>query len=384
MKSGLTAADGTGPGRRPTIREVADAAGVSRSTASRALTGRGYVAPRVRDRVREVARRIGYVPDATARHLRQQASRSIGVLVSDLSNPFYAGLAAGISQQARKREYTMMLADYAGSPEVEAEAAEAFVAMRVAGVIVTPVSAEVSTYLARQRIPVVEVDRQFAAGACDAVVVDNRNAAQQVTAHLLALGHRRIALVIDEMHWTTGGDRLAGYRSAFAAAGVPLDDSLIVTAGWDVDAASQEAHRLLGRAEPPTAVFAANNVLAEGVWRAAMELGVSIPDQLSLVAFDDVAWMSLVHPGVTAVAQDAVALGEAAVSQLLDRIQSPLAPVRTVLLSATVISRGSTAPPPAAARTGPALSLPALPTAVVSPARDRGAVATDPTASGPA
>ncbi|GAB3805733.1 LacI family DNA-binding transcriptional regulator [Micromonospora zhanjiangensis] len=345
MKQGRTAPDGSYPTRRATIREVAETAGVSRSTASRALTGNGYVAPPVRDRVREVARGLGYVPDATARHLRQQASRSIGVLVSDLSNPFYAGLAAGISQQARRRQYTMMLADDGGSPTVEAEAAEAFVALRVAGVIVTPVSAEIGSYLARQRIPVVEVDRQFSAGACDAVVVDNANAARTVTRQLLDLGHRRIALVIDEMHWTTGRDRLAGYRTAFADAGVPLDESLVVTAGWDVDAARIEAHKLLSRSEPPTAVFAANNVLAEAVWRAAAELDLTIPGQLSLVSFDDVAWMSLVRPGVTAVAQDPVALGEAAISQLLDRIQAPLAPVRTVLLSATVASRGSTAPP---------------------------------------
>jgi LacI family transcriptional regulator len=337
---------GVQPVRRATIREVAEAAGVSRSTASRALTGHGYVAPPVRDRVRAVARELGYVADATARHLRRQASQSIGVLLSDLSNPFYAGLAAGISQQARRREYTMMLGDDGGSTAVEAEAAEAFVALRVAGVIVTPVSAEIGAYLAGQRIPVIEVDRQVSAGACDAVLVDNGSAAQTVTRQLLDLGHRRIALVIDEMHWTTGRDRLAGYRAAFAAAGVPLDESLVVSAGWDVDAARVEARKLLARAEPPTAVFAANNILAEAVWRTAAELGLSIPGQLSLVSFDDVPWMSMVTPGVTAVAQDTVALGEAAVSQLIERIQSPLAPVRTVLLSASVISRGSTAPPP--------------------------------------
>jgi DNA-binding LacI/PurR family transcriptional regulator len=323
---------------------------VSRSTASRALTGHGYVAADVRDRVHAVARDLGYVPDATARHLRRQASQSIGVLLSDLSNPFYAGLAAGISQQARRREYTMMLADDGGSPEVEAEVAETFVALRVAGVIVTPVSGQAGAFLARQRIPVIEVDRQFSAGACDAVLVDNSSAAQRVTAQLLELGHRRIALVIDEMHWTTGRDRLAGYRAAFGAAGVPLDESLVVTAGWNVHSARVEIHKLLARAEPPTAVFAANNVLAEACWRTAAELGLAIPDRLSLVSFDDAPWMSMVTPGVTAVAQDTVALGEAAVSQLCERIQSPAAAVRTLLLSAGIVSRGSTAPPPASGR----------------------------------
>jgi DNA-binding LacI/PurR family transcriptional regulator len=345
MKNGKVASDGMLPARRATIREVAEAAGVSRSTASRALTGQGYVAPPVRDRVRAVARDLGYVADATARHLRRQASQSIGVLLSGLSNPFYAGLAAGISQQARKRQYTMMLADDGGVPQVEAEVAETFVALRVAGVIMTPVSAQISAYLCRQRIPVVEVDRQFSAGACDAVLVDNGSAARTVTSQLIDLGHRRIALVIDEMHWTTGRDRLGGYRAAFAAAGLSLDESLVVPAGWDVDAARIEIHKLLLRPEPPTAVFAANNVLAEAVWRAAADLNRSIPERLSLVSFDDVPWMSMVTPGVTAVAQDTVALGEAAVSQLCERIQAPLAPVRTVLLSATVVQRGSTAPP---------------------------------------
>src|SRR5690349_10687217 len=129
MKNGRAAPDGSGPAGRATIRDVAEGAGVSRSTASRALSGHGYVAPDVRNRVRDVARALGYVADATARHLRQQASQSIGVLVSDLANPFYAGLAAGISQQARKRQYTMMLTDDGGLPELEAEAAETFVAL---------------------------------------------------------------------------------------------------------------------------------------------------------------------------------------------------------------------------------------------------------------
>ena len=331
-------------GRRATIKDVAEAAQVSRSTASRALTGRGYVAPAVRDRVRKAARTLGYVPDAMARHLRQQASQSIGVLVSDLRNDFYASLASGVSQQAPEQRYTMMLADDNGSPKAEAEAAEAFVALRVAGVIVTPVSADVITYLAGHRIPVVEVDRQFAPGVCDAVVVDNQSAARDVTADLLRLGHRRIALVIDEMHWTTGRNRYTGYKAAFAEAGLPADESLVVSAGWDVSGAQSGARELLTLPEPPTAVFAANNVLAEGVWRAAAELGLRIPQDLSLVAFDDVPWMSMVQPGINAVAQDPVAMGQAAVTQLVDRINAPTAPVRTVMLSASVRERGSTAP----------------------------------------
>lgn len=332
-------------GRRPTIKDVAEAAEVSRSTASRALTGRGYVAPAVRERVRRTAQTLGYVPDVLARNLRQQVSRSIGVLVSDLRNSFYADLASGISRQSRQRGYAMMLADDHGSIAAELEAAETFVALRVAGVILTPLSADVSEYLGRHQIPVIEVDRQFAEGKQDAVVVDNRAAAERVTSRLLGIGHRRVALLIDEMDWTTGRDRLVGYRSAFLAAGIPADDTLVVRSGWDVGAAQEVARGLLSTPDRPTAVFAANNVLAEGVWRAAQDLGLRIPEDVSLVSFDDAPWMTMVRPGVTAVAQDAVALGEAAVAQMFHRIENPTSPARTVMLSVSVEQRGSTAPP---------------------------------------
>ncbi|GAA2727815.1 LacI family transcriptional regulator [Cellulomonas aerilata] len=347
----MPARDGAAPGpvRRATIKDVAEAAGVSRSTASRALTGRGYVGLGVRERVQHAAEGLGYVPDATARHLKQQVSRSIGVLVSDLRNSFYADLAAGISQQARRRGYTMMLADDNGSAADEVAAAERFVALRVAGVVVTPVAPDVVAYLSRHRVPLVEVDRQFGEGASDAVLVDNKHASRRVTEHLIGLGHRRIALLIDEMEWTTGRERHAGYEEACRAAGLPLEESLVVAARWDAGAARAAAADLLRRPDPPTAIFAANNLLAEAVWRAAADLGVRLPDDLSLASFDDAPWMSMVTPQVTAVEQDAVALGETAVTRLLERIEAAQAPPRTVMLGARVLQRGSTGPPPARA-----------------------------------
>jgi len=335
----------TGPLRRATIRDVAEAAGVSRSTTSRALTGTGYVAEPVRLRVRKAAAELGYVVDATARSLKQQSSNVIGVVVSDLRNSFYADLAFGAGQRAREAGFTMMLIDDGGNADDELDAAHAFVAARVAGVIATPVASGTSTFFAKQRIPIVEVDRQFAEGSCDAVIVDNRSAARTTTEHLLSLSHRRIALFIDETEWTTGRDRHAGYADALSAAGVPHDQELVVSAGWDVDAAQRAAVRLLSSPDRPTAIFAANNLLAEGVWRAAAELSLTVPDDLSLVSFDDAPWMSMVTPGVTAITQDAVLLGATAVTTLLDRIRDPHAPSRVVVLPATITRRGSTARP---------------------------------------
>jgi DNA-binding LacI/PurR family transcriptional regulator len=337
-----------GPLRRATLRDVAEQAGVSRSTASRALSGRGYVAETVRDRVQSTASKLGYVPDVMARNLKQQVSRSIGILVTDLRNQFYADLAAGASQQAKASGYTTMLVD--DGPSVDGDdVAEAFVAMRVGGVIVTPTSAVVPEYLGRHGIPVVEVDRQFAPDLNDGVVVDNRAGAQAATEHLLELGHRRIALFIDETDWTTGASRYDGYRQSLASGGAALDPDLVISAGWDVEDSRLRALEMLQRPDRPTAVFAANNVLAEGVWRAIAELGLAVPGDVSLVAFDDAPWMSMVTPGVTAVAQDSVALGAAAVRRLLERLAEPAAAPETTVLEVSLRTRGSTGPVPVTA-----------------------------------
>lgn len=332
-------------GRRATLKDVAREAGVSQSTTSRALSGEGYVAAPVRERVLATAEALGYVPHAMARSLRKQQSGFVGVLVSDLRNSFYAELAAGIAGRARSRGYTMMLVDDVGSLEEEMKAAQAFVATRAAGVIVTPLSADVPSYLARQRIPVVEVDRTFASDTCDSVVIDNETVTRRMTDHLIALGHRRIALLIDETDWTTGGERFRGYRGALEDAGIDVDPELIVSAGWDAGGARRAVVDILARRNHPTAIFAANNLLAEGLWRATRDLGLRIPDDLSIVSFDDAQWMSMVTPGISAIAQDAVELGTAAMDRLLERIANPEAPPSRVTLQAGITPRGSTAAP---------------------------------------
>lgn len=335
---------------RPTITDVAEAAGASRSTTSRALSGTGYVSPEVRDRVRKAAKRLGYVPDAMARGLKQRTSNTIGLLVSDLRNSFYAQLASGTSQAARQRGFAIMLTDTGGhrpgggaaTQTEEIDAADVFLGQRVAGVIVTPVSPTVTSHLTDRQLAVVEVDRSFGSKAADAVMVSNADGASEATEHLIGLGHRRIALIIDELDWTTGRQRHAGYESALRAGGVEVSDELVVASGWNADDARRAVRTLLLRTDRPTAVFAANNVIAEGAWRAAAELDLAIPEDLSLIGFDDAPWMSMVSPPVSTVSQNPYALGEAAVHQLLERIAEPSAPRRQIVLGTELISRGST------------------------------------------
>ena len=333
-------------GGRVTIKDVADAAGVSRSTTSRALTGRGYVAENVRRRVQSAAKRLGYVPDAVARSLKQRHSPVIGVLVSDLSNAFYAELAAGASHRIRQHNLGVLLADTAGEQDGEASAAEMFVSMRVAGVLVTPVGRAVVETLTSASVPTVEVDRFFAPELADSVSVSNARGAADMTSLLLEMGHSDIVLLLDETDWITGQRRLDGFRQALASAGLEVPDDAVVKAGWDVDAAMASTTEVLRRRRRPTAIFAANNVLAEGAWRAINAAGLSIPDEISLAAFDEAPWMSMVTPQITTVGQDAHQLGDAAATLLLNRMNDLDRTARSVELSTNLVRRGSVAPAP--------------------------------------
>jgi LacI family transcriptional regulator len=304
--------------RRVTIGDVARAAGVSPSTASRALTGTGYAAAAVKLRVAAVADRLGYVPDDIARSLKRRTSKLVGVVISDLRNQFYADLAAGIEQVLCAAGYRMVLVNDDGDTSRELTGARTLLAMRVPGAIVTPLSAETGALLTDQGVQVVEVDRQMAETSCDAVLVDSEHGARAATTHLLELGHRRIAFLIDELEWTTGIGRLTGYQAALKAAKVRFDRKLV-------------------------AVFAANNLMAEGAWQELQRRRLRVPKDISLVAFDDLPWMSLVRPAVTAVSQPVVALGTRAAELLLARMSGELTgPPKTVWLTPTFERRGST------------------------------------------
>lgn len=340
---GVLAGDGGVAARAATLADVARAAGTSASTASRALSGRGYVSSDARLRLLEAAERLGYVPNASARTLKQKTSRVVGVVVSDLSNVFYAGLAASIEQTLREAGYqTVLLSDNSDSAQ-EIDGIRTFVAMRAAGVIMTPVGGEAAALLRRHGVAVVEVDRRVGGDGCDAVVVDNERGAHEATSHLLHAGHRRVALLVADTAWTTDAGRVAGYRAAHAAAALPVDERLILPIAFNAPDAEERIERLLDE-ERPTAIFAANNTLAEQAWNILRRRGLELPHEMSLVAFDDVAWMGMVEPGITAVAQPTEELGRRAAQLLLRRTQDPACRSVVECLQPSLVLRGSTAP----------------------------------------
>jgi len=331
--------------RPVTLADIAREAGTSASTASRALSGRGYVSADARARLLEVAEQLGYVPNASARTLKQRQSSVVGVVVSDLGNQFYGRLGAGIEQTLRNSGYQMVLVADNLSGAEEIAGARTFLELRVPGVIMTPVGREASALLARHGVHVVELDRRLADPPCDAVVLDNELGAREATAHLLELGHRRIGLLVVDTDWTSDIGRLRGYRAAHTELGVAVDEQLVVRVaptGQDTDA---RIGALLD-VEAPTAIFAANNLLAERAWHVLRQRRLRLPDDISLVGFDDVPWMEMVSPSITAVAQPTTEMGRRAARLLLRRIGDPGSPPVVERLQPRLVVRGSSGAPP--------------------------------------
>jgi len=341
--SGVSAGPLRDESQAVTLADIAREAGTSLSTASRALSGRGYVAAHVRERLLETADRLGYVPNASARTLKQQTSRVVGVVVSDLGNPFYGGLAAGIEQTLREADYRMMLVGDNSESSEEIAAVRTFVAMRSPGVVLTPVGHDATSFLARRGVPVVEVDRRLATVPCDAVVIDNVGGAREAVRHLLELGHRKIAFVGVDTTWTSDVGRLDGYRSALADAGIAVDEQLVLRFAFHDATAESRIDDLIER-EAPTAIFAANNLLAEQAWRVLRARGLVLARDVSLVGFDDVQWTDMVSPGITVVAQPTIELGRRAAALLVRRIDEPGSRPAVELLQPRLVVRGSTGP----------------------------------------
>lgn len=326
--------------RRPTIQDLARAAATSSSTASRALSGNGYVAAEVRARVLAAADEIGYVPDGNARSLRSRTSLAVGVLVSDLRDPFYADLTAGIEGQLRTAGHHVIVVNADGEERAEAEGARTFLAVRVSSAIITPVSDRAVRLLADGGVPVVQAVRTVDGPVCDGVLVDDAQGALEITGHLTALGHTTIAFLAEETARTP--ERLAGYRAALDAAGVRADPELVVPAG----AAREATEALLDRRPDVTALFAAGAAAAEGAFQALRRRGLRMPGDISLVAFGDAPWMSMVPPGITTVDQHAVALGRMCARLIVDRVTGPPASAPSVrYIEPSLVIRGSAAAP---------------------------------------
>ncbi len=334
-----------------TIRDVALRAGVSIAAVSRTLNQSGYVSNEVKQRVREAVQFLHYRPHDSARGLKLQRTNTIGLVIADITNPFYAELAAGVLSSARKWGYHVILAAMDEEPAQEEEYLNVLMEKRVDGILA--VATGQNTRLWREAIDlgikVVLVGRKIASlPDVDAVLLDNVKGGYDATTYLTSLGHRRIGIISGPLSTTTGQGRLHGYYKALEEAALPIDPELVQMVSFKRKSGIQAIEQLLALRKPPTAIFASNNLLGETALFALRERGVQIPKDISLVMFDDVPWASLTMPPLTVVAQPIPLLGKYAVEQLMHRLQHPDIPVsegRTIVLEPELIIRESCAPP---------------------------------------
>src|SRR4051795_757111 len=339
-------------GRRPTMREVAAVAGVSLSTVSRAINGDPKVAPDLAEKVRQAGAMLGYRRDITATTLRRadRLSASIGLVFDDVANPFHAMLQRGIEDVARERGVLAFAGSSDEDAERERDLVQAFLSRRVDGLIVVPAGND-HGYLARDRdagVAVVFVDRPPGFIDADVVLSDHAGGARAATAHLLAAGHRRIGYLGDRQRIQSAAERLRGHSEALAAHGVPLDPALVRLELADSAAAAAATADLLAIDDPPTAVFAAQNLITVGAVSALRARAVQ--HEVALVGFDDLPLADAVDPGLTVVAQDVGGLGRAAAEVLFARLDGDGGPSRHVVLTTTLIPRGSGEIAPGGAR----------------------------------
>jgi LacI family transcriptional regulator len=329
-----------------TIADVAREAGVSVSTAARVLSGRGYAAEATRRVVLEAARTLGYVPNQIARSLRTRRSRMIGLLIGDVENSFYSTIAKNVESVARGAGYHVVLCNSDDEPTLEREYLKLLSGMQVDGLIVTPTSRnrrQLQQLLSSGTI-IVQVDRRVEGLEADAILVDNDAGAHSAVSRLIAAGHARIGILTGELDVLTASQRLAGYLRALEEHTIPVHEPLIKTGSFHREHAIEDAADLIEVTPPPTAIFAANNILAEACLIAFAERGLKVPGDISLIAFDDVPWMSMVNPPVTTIRQPVVDMARSAAELMLRRLhEDGRGQPNAVVFLTELVERGSVA-----------------------------------------
>jgi LacI family transcriptional regulator len=331
-----------------TIRDVAERSGVSRSTVSRFISGRGYVSPEARRRIETAIAELAFVPNAMARGLKTRRSSLVALLVPEIVNSFYTTILRGVEDVANRHGLQVIVGNTDESVAKEGAYVELMVASRVDGVIVAPASASPRTLapLLQKNVPTVLIDRAVAGFDADIVKGDNVGGMADLARHLLALGHRRIALINGNLDTAVAREREEGFRIALADAEESVDERLVSSGAWFIDDAERRTSALLDSGRRFTAILAANNFMAIGALRALRRRGCRVPDEVALACFDDVEQAADIDPFLTVMAQPAYRMGTIAMDLLLERMDGQRhEPRREVVLSSQLVIRRSSGPP---------------------------------------
>ena len=344
--------------KRPTQVDVAKLAGVSTATVSYVVNGlpnsRVPISEDTRQRVLDAVAELGYIPDARARALASGDTKTIGLITLDIHNPHFWETIDGVEQEARTSGYHILLSsttpDYQNAEDIFKDLSN----RRIDGLILMGTFIDQSeeaqntlNKLLKRRLPIVEISDRFNVNHnVDRVVSDYREATMEVMAHLLSLQHQRIGLIYGVATRELGEDRLQPYQESLQAAGLLVDEDLVIECGLTIEDGYQAARQLLEQSSRPTALLAINDLLAIGALRAAGDLGLSVPGDLSIAGYDDIPMAKYLIPRLTTASKDAARLGREAAKLLLARLSDPDRPRQEISIPSRLIIRESSGSAP--------------------------------------
>jgi DNA-binding LacI/PurR family transcriptional regulator len=329
--------------RQPSIKDIARLANVSHPTVSRALQNSPLVNPKTAERIRKIAEQAGYHASAVARGLVTRRSRTIGLVVTTVADPFTSEVFSGIEQEAHDHGYGVFLADSNADPQREKEIVRNFAERRVDGIIVTSsrVGALYLPLLSEMMVPIVLLNDQHPGAFVHSVMIRNQEGSRAAASHLIGLGHRRIAYLGDQTGYQSDAERSAGYREALAEAGIGFTPELVVQGDGKPEGGLRAMDQLLALADPPTAVCCYNDMTALGAMRSIYLHGLRVPEDISVVGFDDLFLASYTQPPLTTVRQPMRRMGQLAMESLFKLMSGDEEEIR-IKVDADLIVREST------------------------------------------
>jgi DNA-binding LacI/PurR family transcriptional regulator len=330
--------------RQPSIKDIARLARVSHPTVSRALQNSPLVNAETAAKIRKIADEAGYRASAVARGLVTRRTRTIGLVVTTVADPFASEVVCGIEQTANDHGYSVFLADSNADPVREKKVVQAFAERRLDGIIVTSsrVGALYLPLLAEMMVPIVLVNDQHPGAFVHSVMIENLEGMRAAAEHLAGLGHRRIAYLGDRLGYQSDVERFAGYRAALDTAGLPAAPELVVHGDGKPEAAMTAMEQLLALDHPPTAVCCYNDMSALGAMRQCRARGLRVPEDISIAGFDDLFFASYTQPPLTTVRQPMRRMGQLAMENLF-KLMSGEESVAQIKVKAELIVRESTA-----------------------------------------
>ena len=330
------------------IHDVARRAGVAPITVSRVINNNGYVSDKTRQRVEAAIAELAYIPNALGPSLRSKRTMTLALVVSDITNPFWTTVARGVEDTANIHGYHIIIGNTDKSPEKQDEYLTFMLKKRVDGFLLVPASSRSSSIsiLQRQGVPYVILDRQVPGEEFDSVRGDSVGGAYELTKYLLELGHRHIAVITGRKDHSTACDRVLGFQQALDEAGLS-PDHLIYWGEFNQDTGYEFTCQALSAVPRPTAILATNNFIAIGTMRALRDAGLRVPEDISVVAFDDLPAAITIDPFFTVASQQAYEMGRRGTDLLLARLADE-APdeYQEIILPVEIIVRRSSGPPP--------------------------------------